>query len=60
MSEDSSGMLTLTFKGHIVAPTFRFSEDITNFGKISYKFAETKKVYLTNTYEVNEITFEGP
>ena len=51
--EGSSEMLTLTFKGHVVAPTFRFSEDIINFGKVSYKFAETKKVYLTNTSEVD-------
>ena len=51
--EGSSEMLTLTFKGHVVAPTFRFSEDIIDFGKVSYKFAETKKVYLTNTSEVD-------
>ena len=51
--EGSSEMLTLTFKGHVVAPTFRFSEDIINFGKVSYKFAETKTVYLTNTSEVD-------
>ena len=46
-------MLTLTFKGHVVAPTFRFSEDIIEFGKISYKFTERKVVYLTNTSEVD-------
>ena len=46
-------MLTLTFKGHVVAPTFRFSEDIIDFGKISYKFTERRTVYLTNTSEVD-------
>ncbi len=51
--EGSSEMLTLTFKGHVVAPTFRFSEDIIDFGKVSYKFPETKTVYLTNTSEVD-------
>lgn len=51
--EGSSEMLTLTFKGHVVAPTFRFSEDVIDFGKVSYKFDETKTVYLTNTSEVD-------
>ena len=51
--EGSSEMLTLTFKGHVVAPTFSFSSDIINFGKVSYKFPETKTVYLTNTSEVD-------
>jgi len=36
--EGSSEMLTLTFKGHVVAPTFRFSDEIIDFGKVSYKF----------------------
>lgn len=51
--EGSSEMLTLTFKGHVVAPTFRFSEDIIDFGKVSYKFPEIRTVYLTNTSEVD-------
>lgn len=51
--EGSSEMLTLTFKGHVVAPTFRFSEDTIDFGKVSYKFAERKTVFLTNTSEVD-------
>jgi hydrocephalus-inducing protein len=46
-------MLTLTFKGHVVAPTFRFSEDIIDFGRVSYKFSEKKTVLLTNTSEVD-------
>jgi hydrocephalus-inducing protein len=46
-------MLTLTFKGHVVAPTFRFSEDILDFGKVSFKFKQKKVVYLTNTSEVD-------
>jgi len=51
--EGSSEMLTLTFKGHVVAPTFKFSEDIIDFGKVSYKFQVQKTVYLTNTSEVD-------
>lgn len=51
--EGSSEMLTLTFKGHVVAPTFKFSEDIINFGEVSYKFPVTKTVYLTNTSDVD-------
>ena len=51
--EGSSEMLTLTFKGHVVAPTFKFSEDIIDFGPVSYKFPVTKTVYLTNTSEVD-------
>lgn len=46
-------MLTLTFKGHVVAPTFKFSDEIIDFGKVSYKFPEQKTVYLTNTSEVD-------
>jgi hydrocephalus-inducing protein len=46
-------MLTLTFKGHVVAPTFQFSEEIIDFGRVSYKFAIKKTVYLTNTSEVD-------
>lgn len=45
-------MLTLTFKGHVVAPTFKFSEEIIDFGRVSYKFPIKKTVYLTNTSEV--------
>ena len=50
--EGSSEMLTLTFKGHVVAPTFKFSEEIIDFGKVSYKFPVEKTVYLTNTSDV--------
>jgi len=46
-------MLTLTFKGHVVAPTFKFSEDIIDYGKISYKFTQKRTVKLTNTSEVD-------
>lgn len=51
--EGSSEMLTLTFKGHVVAPTFKFSEEIIDFGRVSYKFSVHKTVYLTNTSEVD-------
>lgn len=46
-------MLSLTFKGHVVAPTFKLSEEIIDFGQVSYKFPETKVVYLTNTSDVD-------
>jgi len=54
--EGSSEMLTLTFKGHVVAPTFKFSEEMIDFGRVSYKFPIKKTVSLTNTSEV-EITY---
>ncbi len=50
--EGSSEMLTLTFKGHVVAPTFKFSDEIINFGPVSFKFPVYKTVYLTNTSDV--------
>lgn len=50
--EGSVEMLSLTFKGHVVAPTFKFSDEIIDFGAVSYKFPETKEVFLTNTSEV--------
>jgi hydrocephalus-inducing protein len=51
--EGSSEMLTLTFKGHVVAPTFKFSEEIIDFGRVSYRFPIEKTVFLTNTSEVD-------
>lgn len=50
--EGSSEMLTLTFKGHVVAPTFRFSEEVIDFGRVSYMFPVKKTLYLTNTSDV--------
>jgi hydrocephalus-inducing protein len=51
--EGSSEMLTLVFKGHVVAPTFKVSEDSLDFGRVSYKFSQRKVVYLENTSEVD-------
>ncbi len=51
--EGSSEMLTLTFKGHVVAPTFKFSAEIIDFEKVSYKFPIRREVTLTNTSEVD-------
>jgi hydrocephalus-inducing protein len=51
--EGSSEMLTLTYKGHVVAPTFKFSEEIIEFGPVSYKFPVYKTVHLTNTSDVD-------
>jgi len=50
--EGSVEMLSLTFKGHVVAPTFKFSEEIIDFGSVSHKFPATKTVFLTNTSDV--------
>lgn len=50
--EGSADMLSLTFKGHVVAPTFKFSEEIIDFGRVSYKFPVHKTVHLTNTSDV--------
>lgn len=50
--EGSVEMLSLTFKGHVVAPTFKFSEEVIDFGQVSYKFPALKTVYLTNTSDV--------
>jgi hydrocephalus-inducing protein len=51
--EGSSEMLTLTFKGHVVAPTFRFSEEVIDFGRVSYMFPVKKTLFLTNTSDVD-------
>jgi hydrocephalus-inducing protein len=50
--EGSSEMLTLTFKGHVVAPTFQFSQEVIDFGRVSYMFPVKKTLYLTNTSDV--------
>ena len=46
-------MLPLVLKGHVVAPTFEFSEEIIDFGKVSYKFPVTKVVSLKNNSSVD-------
>lgn len=38
--EGSSDMLSILFIGHVVAPTFSFSEEAINFGKVSYAFPD--------------------
>ena len=59
--EGSSEMLTLTFKGHVVAPTFRFSEDIIDFGRISYKFDDgTYNVWFDHGTDLNSGFHENP
>ena len=50
--EESVEILSLTFKDHVVAPIFKFSDEIIDLGQISYKFPATKTVYLTNTSDV--------
>ena len=34
--QGSSEMLAITFKGHVVAPTFNFNKDKIDFGDVSY------------------------
>ena len=44
--EGSVEMLSLTFKDHVVAPIFKFSDEIIDFSQVSYKFLATKTVYI--------------
>jgi hydrocephalus-inducing protein len=50
--EGSSEMLTLTYKGHVVAPTFTFSKEIIDFSLVSFQFKVDETVKLTNTSDV--------
>ena len=44
----------MTFKGHVIAPTFDFGGiEQVDFGIVSYKFTEKKKIVLYNTSEVD-------
>lgn len=51
--EGSSEMLTLTYKGHVVAPTFSFSKEIIDFDIVSFQFKVEERVTLTNTSDVD-------
>ena len=44
--------LTLTYRGHVISPTFKFSEEEIDFGPVSYNFKVQKPVKLTNTSDV--------
>jgi len=55
--EGSSEMKTLTYKGHVVAPTFSFSKEMIDFGLVSFLFKVEDRVTLTNTSEV-EIKYQ--
>lgn len=51
--EGSSEMLTLCFRGHVVAPTFCIDTEVIDFGRVSYKFPVKKEITLTNTSAVD-------
>ena len=51
--EGSVEMLSVTFKGHVVSPKFEFSEEIIDFGQVSYKFPVNKPTFLKNISEVD-------
>lgn len=38
--EGSSELLSILFIGHVIAPTFQFSQDVIDFGKVSYEFPD--------------------
>jgi len=50
--EGSSEVLVLTFKGHVMAPSFEFNTDVINFGEVSYDFQNTQVALMRNTSEV--------
>jgi hydrocephalus-inducing protein len=50
--DGTEDLLAVTFKGHVIAPTFEFDCSLVDFGVVSYKFTERKKIILTNTSEV--------
>ncbi|KAJ3036631.1 hypothetical protein HDV00_002527 [Rhizophlyctis rosea] len=44
--------LTLSFRGHVVGPTFHFSVPSLNFHKVSYGFLNTDTISLVNTSSI--------
>ena len=52
--DGTEDLLKVTFKGHVIAPTFDFGGvEMVDFGIVSYKFTEKKKIILYNTSEVD-------
>lgn len=48
----SSEILSLTFKGHVMPPSFEFDRTEINFGEVSFQFPYSEIVRITNTSEV--------
>ena len=51
--EGTEDLLNLTFKGHVIAPTFSFNVEQVDFKRVSFMFTETMTIQLTNTSEVD-------
>ncbi|XP_072403680.1 hydrocephalus-inducing protein homolog [Chiloscyllium punctatum] len=41
--------IQVTFKGHVIGPTFHFNVPVLNFGEVSFGFPKTISCCLTNT-----------
>jgi len=48
----SSEVLQILFTGHVMAPSFKFSVDQIDYGKVSYSFPNRQVVKFTNTSTV--------
>lgn len=50
--DGTKDLLTLTFKGHVIPPTFVIDPEEINFGVVSYMFTETKELNIENKSKV--------
>ena len=48
----SSDELSLTLKGHVMPPSFKFDKEEINFGEVSYQFPYSEIVRIQNTSRV--------
>ena len=48
----STEQLACQMKGHVIGPTFKFDVDVMDFGLVSYGFAHTKTMVITNTSDI--------
>lgn len=48
----SSEELSLTLKGHVMPPSFKFDKDEINFGEVSYQFPYSDIIRIQNTSKV--------
>ena len=53
LKSNEKSNLSITFKGHVVAPTCFFSEEKIDFEKVSPGFKNIKKFYINNSSRVN-------
>lgn len=51
--EGTKDLLNLTFKGHVIPPTFQFDKDQIDFKIVSFKFTEQKELMIKNKSKVN-------